>query len=638
MKIKKYRYFASDFETTVYKGQTYTEVWASASVELNTEDVHIFHSIGEQLQYFISLKHNVIAYFHNLKFDGNFWLSYLTVDLGLKQAYEVLKDGDFPIVKWKNEKDMDNNTFKYAISDMGQWYTIIIKINNVFIEIRDSLKLLPFSVKRIGESFGTKHKKLEMEYEGFRYAGCEITEEEKKYIANDVLVVKEALEIMFEEGHNKLTIGSCCLAEFKKTIDKEDYNNFFPNLYEIPYEDKTVGDYIRRSYRGGWCYLLKGKENKIYNNGCTLDVNSLYPSMMHSMSGNRYPVGKPHFWKGYIPEEAIAWNRYYFVRIKTRFYLKKDKLPFVQIKHSLLYKGTEMLVTSDVLDPDTGEYSPYYTRGNEVKDTRVEMVLTMTDYELLKEHYELVDFEVIDGCWFFSEIGLFDPYIDKYAAIKMTSKGAKRESAKLFLNNLYGKLASSTDSSFKVAFVKEDGSLGFYTVSEHDKSPGYIPCGSAITSYARNFTIRAAQANYGHFIYSDTDSIHCDMNPTDVKGVKLDSSKFCCWKPESQWDEAMFVRQKTYVEHITHENLKPVETPYYDIKCAGMPQKCKNLFEWSMSEELPEGLKLSEEEEEFVKCRRELKDFTIGLEVPGKLRPKRMKGGVLLVGTTYKMK
>lgn len=477
-----------------------------------------------------------------------------------------------------------------------------------------------------------------MEYEGFRYAGCEITEEEKKYIANDVLVVKEALEIMFEEGHNKLTIGSCCLAEFKKTIDKEDYNNFFPNLYEIPYEDKTVGDYIRRSYRGGWCYLLKGKEKKIYNNGCTLDVNSLYPSMMHSMSGNRYPVGKPHFWKGYIPEEAIAWNRYYFIRIKTRFYLKKDKLPFVQIKHSLLYKGTEMLESSDVINPDTGEYYPYYTRGNEVKDTRVEMVLTMTDYELLKEHYELVDFEVIDGCWFFSEIGLFDPYIDKYAAIKMASKGAKRESAKLFLNNLYGKLASSTDSSFKVAYVKEDGSLGFYTVSEHDKAPGYIPCGSAITSYARNFTIRAAQANYDHFIYSDTDSIHCNMNPRDVKGVKLDSTKFCCWKPESQWDEAMFIRQKTYVEHITHENLKPVETPYYDIKCAGMPQKCKSLFEWSMCGELPDGVKLSEEEEEFVKCRRELKDFTIGLEVPGKLRPKRMKGGVLLVGTTYKMK
>ena len=29
-------------------------------------------------------------------------------------------------------------------------------------------------------------------------AGCEITPEEQEYIANDVLVVKEAIEIMYE--------------------------------------------------------------------------------------------------------------------------------------------------------------------------------------------------------------------------------------------------------------------------------------------------------------------------------------------------------------------------------------------------------------------------------------------------------
>ena len=28
---------------------------------------------------------------------------------------------------------------------------------------------------------------------------------------------------MFTEGHNKLTIGSCCLAEYKKIMGKEDY-------------------------------------------------------------------------------------------------------------------------------------------------------------------------------------------------------------------------------------------------------------------------------------------------------------------------------------------------------------------------------------------------------------------------------
>ena len=45
MGIRKFKYYMGDFETTVYKGQKMTEVWASACVELYTEDVIIFHSI-----------------------------------------------------------------------------------------------------------------------------------------------------------------------------------------------------------------------------------------------------------------------------------------------------------------------------------------------------------------------------------------------------------------------------------------------------------------------------------------------------------------------------------------------------------------------------------------------------------------
>lgn len=641
-----------DFETTVYKGQVNTEVWASASVELFSEDVKIFHSIGEQFEYFTSLKENIIVYYHNLKFDGAFWLSYLMVDLGFKQASEQL-DAENPFkVRWLQEKEMLNNTFKYSISDRGQWYTIIIKVGGHFIEIRDSLKLLPFSVKRIGESFGTKHKKLDMEYTGFRYAGCEITDEEKHYIANDVLVVKEALEIMFNEGHTDLTIGSCCLKEYKRTVGKEDYEMFFPNLYEMPIDKSkhgydNVGEYIRKSYRGGWCYLVKGKGGKIYKNGCTFDVNSLYPSMMSSESGNYYPVGTPHMWTGnIIPDVALLPNRYYFIRIKTRFYIKKDKLPFIQIKSSHLYKGTECLETTDVYNKETGLYSPFYIGfDGKIKDTRVELVLTMTDFQLLKEHYELVDFEILDGCWFYAEIGLFDSYMEKYKTMKMNNKGALRELAKLFLNNLYGKMASSTDSSFKVAYIKDDKSLGFMACMENGKKPGYIPVGSAITSYARNFTIRAAQKNYHGkdnpgFIYADTDSIHCDIPWNTVSGVNIHDKNFCCWKPESCWDVAIFTRQKTYIEHVVQEDLQDIDKPYYNIKCAGMPKKCKNLFELSMQGFTPDenDTDYTYEEKEFLTHKRKLEDFTIGLSVPGKLRPKRIRGGILLVETPYQMR
>ena len=83
-----------DFETTVYKWQVNTEVWASASVELFTDDVNIFHSIEEQFDYFITQKCNIVAYYHNLKFDGSFWLSYLLVDKGYKQAYKKVGENE----------------------------------------------------------------------------------------------------------------------------------------------------------------------------------------------------------------------------------------------------------------------------------------------------------------------------------------------------------------------------------------------------------------------------------------------------------------------------------------------------------------------------------------------------------------
>ena len=630
MKNRKYKIFAADFETTVYDGQEATEVWLAGCCEIYTENVKVFKSIREQFEYFAGLKENIILYYHNLKFDGSFWLYFLLHDLELEQAL-VNNDGS---IEFQSTSEMSNNSFTYSISSLGQWYRIIIKYHNYIIEFRDSLKLLPFSLDRIGKSFKTKHKKLEMQYKGFRYSGCDITENEMKYFENDIFVLKEALEIVFNNGHKKLTIGSCCLHEYKELLGRKTYARYFPNMYdekldELKYGQNNVGDYIKNSYHGGWCYLKKGKENKVYSQGITLDVNSLYPSMMSSESGNIYPIGYPTFWKGnYIPDEALDGTHYYFVRIKTMFHVKQNYLPFIQIKNSMLYKANEMLETSDVYNSKTGKYySKYIDLEGKEKESYVILTMTMTDYELFKEHYNLVNFEILDGCYFQGAIGIFDSYIEKYKKIKLESKDAERELAKLFLNNLYGKMASSPMSNFKVAYLKDTGELGYYTVLANDKIPGYIPVGSAITSYARNFTIRAAQLNYKYFIYADTDSIHCHTNIEKIKGVKLDDKNFCCWKHESTWDLGLFVRQKTYIERENGE---------YNIKCAGMPEKCKKLFLASITGEEIESE--NEEEQQFVKTKRKITDFKTGLSIPGKLVPKNIPGGIVLVDTTYMIK
>ena len=650
------RIYCADLETTVYEGQTETEAWSSGLISMTEDEPIVHHSLQETLDYLDSMNEDAILYYHNLKFDGNFWLSFLLTKLGFTQGYEVISDD---VIEWHDTKTIKNNEVIYSISSMGQWYTIVFKYKGHKYTLRDSLKLLPFTLKEIGEAFKTKHRKLDMEYTGYRYAGCEITPKEMEYIKNDLYVLKEALQIMFEDGHNKLTIGACCLAEYRKMIGKYDWYNFFPKLQDIEidpaiYGSSNADEYIRKSYHGGWCYLVKGASGKKYHKGTTADVNSLYPSMMHSESGNYYPLGKPCFWQGEnIPKQALLDHRYYFIRIRCRFYLKEGKLPFIQIKGNKLYRATEMLESSDYYNKKDGRYySKWRDKNGELHDTKVELTLTCTDYKLLLEHYNLYDLEILDGCWFYADKGIFDEYINKYKEIKMKEKGAKRTEAKLFLNNLYGKLATSTISSFKYAVEGLEGELDYKIVAENNKTPIYIAAGSAVTSYSRNFTIRAAQANFHGankrgFKYADTDSIHCDLDPSEVKGIRVHDNAFCCWKLESCWDEAKFIRQKTYVEHVTHEDRIPLEQlkdkegnprkPYYNIKCAGMPNSCKDLFLASMGERVATE-KEKEKYKEFLQTKRTLDDFEIGLTIPSKLIPKTIKGGVVLTETDFTLR
>lgn len=68
----------------------------------------------------------------------------------------------------------------------------------------------------------------------------------------------------------------------------------------------------------------------------------------------------------------------------------------------------------------------------------------------------------------------------------------QREQKQTFFKLIYTEnYASNDDSSFKVAYLKENGNIGFITSTEHEKKAGHIASGAAITSYARNFTIRA---------------------------------------------------------------------------------------------------------------------------------------------------
>lgn len=633
------RTFCADFETTVYDGQINTEVWAASCADVAKPDseAKVFGCIEDQWKFFLKQHCSLDIYYHNLKFDGEFWLIYF-----LEHGYTQAIGADN---KFLSDKEMPKKSFKYLISDKGQFYTITVKQGQRMIRFKDSYKLLPFSLERIGKAFCKKHKKLTMEYTGARYPNCPRTEKEDEYILADVLTQKEALNEMFARGHKRLTIGSCCYHEYKSYFRKDEWNNYFPNLYEYEIDEnqfgvENAGEYIRKSYRGGWCYVPEGKAGRVLKNGLVADVNSLYPSRMHSDSGCYYATGLPNFWSGEIPEICKRKDIVSFVRIKTQFRIKPGKLPFIQIKQSPLYKGNDYIKTTNLINVKTGEEYEYYEENGEMKLAEVELTLQYSELQLFKEHYDVKNYRVLDGCWFYGEIGLFDGYINKYRELKMNSEGAEREDAKLFLNNLYGKFATSPDSSFKIAKLEEDGSLSYTTVAEFDKIPGYIAIGAAITSNARMFTIKAAQANYfgddkPGFAYADTDSIHCnDYTEEELVGVPTHATEFNHWKVESNFDEGYFLRQKTYIERTIKEDGEEVDA-HYNIKCAGMPKRCKNLMQWSMTYGAPDGEKLTDEEQRFVEVERGYLDFKAGLQVPSCLKAVHFAGGILLKNTTF---
>ena len=152
--------FAGDFETTVYEGQTSTRVWSSALTTIEDKQTFWFPDIQTTLDFLASFKENHTIYYHNLKFDGKFFLSFLLNELHFESAYKYDDKGN--IIGFQKADDLKKNQLIYSISSMGQWYTIVFHYKGHNITLKDSYKLLPFKLSKVLHDFKTEHQKLEM--------------------------------------------------------------------------------------------------------------------------------------------------------------------------------------------------------------------------------------------------------------------------------------------------------------------------------------------------------------------------------------------------------------------------------------------------------------------------------------------
>ena len=598
--------FTADFETNVDVEDC--RVWAWAICEIGNPSNFIYgNNITTFIEWCSNKRANYVLYFHNLKFDASYILSYL-----LNNGYEFIE----------NKKDKRDKTFTTLISDMGQFYSLEIyfEVNGKRtnkVTIYDSFKILAFSVETIAKSFNLPIRKLELDYKTKREIGHKLTDHEIEYIRCDVEIMARALEIMFTENLTKMTIGSNALSYYKKMT--KNFNRYFPSL---PYEiDKD----IRQSYKGGFTYLSPLYKGKTIENELVLDVNSLYPYVLHEKA---LPYGQPIFFKGEYQKDAL--HPLYIQMIDCIFEIKDNMIPTIQLKNNLSFLPNEYITSS--------------------KGQNITLVLTNVDLELFKEHYNIIDPIYIAGWKFRARYGLFSSYVDRWTEEKIKAKKEKNKSmytiSKLLLNSLYGKFSKNPKTRSKYPYLDEEGIVRYSLSEEKIEKALYIPVGTFVTSYAREKTIRTSQKIrdytlkvYGedYYIYSDTDSIHLKyLNEEELKQfVDIDDYRLGAWKIEERAKRGKYIRQKCYIQDLyisEEEYIEGIkgdasecytkdENGFYCLKCtvAGLP---KSLAKYINFENFEKGFNILAED----------------TSKEHKLTYKHVKGGVLLVDTDFTIK
>ena len=574
--------YTADFETTTNTNDC--RVWAYAIMEIgNTSNFIYGNSIEDFIKWCSNPKVNYTLYFHNLKFDSEFIFHYL-----LENGFTCIK----------NKKERGDNTFTCLISDTGQFYSLEIyfevkkkKVNKV--SIYDSLKILNMSVDKIAKGFNLPIRKLELDYNKYREIGHVLTNDEIEYIKNDVGIMSMALNIMFKEGLNKMTIGSNALSNYKE-LNKR-FNALFPvQPYEIDMD-------IRKSYKGGFTYLNKIYKEKEVKEGIVPDVNYLYPScMMYEI----LPFGNPIFFNGEYEKDIL--HPLYIQTISCIFDLKEGFIPTIQIKNSLSFLPNEYLESS--------------------KGDLVTLTLTNIDLDLFKKHYNITELTYHNGWKFKGMRGMFKTYIEYWSNRKIESKkegnSALYQIAKLMLNSLYGKFGLNPNVRGKYPIL-EDGVVKYKMYDKDIRDSIYLPVATFITSYARRKTITTSQKikdytinkyNKDYYIYSDTDSIHMlKMDIDELKSfIDVDDYKLGAWKFESSFVRAKFIRQKCYIEQDCEGNI--------NTTIAGLPKRMSSLINFD--------------------------NFNVGFTTENincdktgkKLTYKHVKGGVILADTDFTIK
>lgn len=301
------------------------------------------------------------------------------------------------------------------------------------------------------------------------------------------------------------------------------------NTFRKYYQKKKIflgdfNDIALKSYRGGRneIYTLKP-----YDNVIDLDINSLYPFVMHNYKYS-YSLHK----HGIIDKDLMIYN------------IENQKYNYLlNVDFSCDYDIKRMPVVIKV--------------DNKLMQIKHAKNQWITGYEYLHLIYDNIDVKVND-CYEFYNYDMFKSYVDYFYNLKSISKGVNREFYKLMLNSLYGKFGQHknihhyepleffNEEIYQIFKNNMDRTLiringinytiydGFVSYSEQIEPEYAVLIASEITANARlyNYDMQK-KIGFDNVIYTDTDSFFVVNKTKDDLKEFIDDHKLGYMKIEN---------------------------------------------------------------------------------------------------------
>ncbi len=508
-------------------------VWLAGVMCLNDMEMKYFNSLDGFMDHILSRGDNTNREyaFHNLKFDGSFIIPWL-----LKNGYTAVHHRPH-----KGE-------FSCLIDDRNNWYSITIQVTSKRrITMWDSLKLFPIQLEYLHNTYGTPTHKIHEEedfYTMVRPEGHEPTDEELKYMENDLLVLAETLN-----AHIRF-YG----LRFKKTQASQAFYNFEQHFkawkLRFPGLDEDIDQAIRPAYWGGIShvnYLYQGVDMfgiEVY------DINSSYP---YQLAYNKLPYGHPIAVTGSgVPPDM---SKFWVSEALIEFRLKPDRTPCIPAK--AIIEGRPLEVDHWVDD----------------SEGIVRAVFCNIDYYTMKDSYEI---NIIHWEWSISWAWRVHPEIQSYIEQNNSDKvkykemadnasdpdlkseyKARSQRAKIDNNTFYGKFGEDIIKRGKTPYLEENDVV--YKIDRMELMTmykrKYLPVAIATTAWGRRQLITLANYLGKDFIYCDTDSIHMRSTAhsrieqlVSEGKIEVDPLKLGAWDREGEYHRGRYLRPKCYYE------------------------------------------------------------------------------------------